>query len=253
MKTVTQGDVWNHYVDVAFPKVKESRPEVLNPGDEWAGNGAFWDLIVESTLLSHLPEDSVLIEIGSGAGKQTRRVLERMTDSRVFVFDVSSAFIRTLTSNLGDQFGNRLTITQLSDDHREIVNLMDEQGFRGKVDALYSYDAMVHVDMQSLMSYFISATKVLKKGGIVAMDVANILSDQGFEKCIRDVKNYYRFHGAACTKFQFMSPQMIDSVLSRLGFSVNFIDDNRGHCLFVAHFENPDIAKNALAKIDNAW
>ena len=222
-KNYNQGDIWDHYVKNSFPNVqkKQADRDLKFPGDEWQTD-KFWDYVFAE----------VFVEIGSGAGKQTDRILKQYPNSKVIAFDISAQFLDSYKERFSDQLNKRVFPFLLNGDFTYIYDTVKSLGYAGKVDCLYSMDAMVHVDLQHLISYWLSAALVLKDQGKLIMDVANYKTDKGFAKLMRDVKNYYRFHGAACTKFQFMSEDVIANILPKIGFLPKFYMDPRQYCLF---------------------
>ena len=66
-----------------------------------------------------------------------------------------------------------------------------QAGWRGQVDAVYSIEAMVHVDLQYLMAYLLTAAAALRPEGKLIMTLATMNSDHGFGKLLRDVRNFW--------------------------------------------------------------
>lgn len=248
------GDVWNEYVDELFPEAKaQSSAPLTNPGDEWM-NAEFWEETVDRTLFQNLEKsDPILVEIGPGAGKQARMVLAHYANPRVYAFDLSTSFQRVFKEAFPDQLDKSLFPVLLNEDYTQMLKVLQGAGVAGQVDAFYSYDAMVHVDLQSLVTYFITAMLTLADDGLIVMDVANIDSEPGFQKLLRDVKYYYGSHGAPCPKFMYLSPPIIDRVLGRLGFTVEFLDDARGHCMFVARLTDRARGLKSLEPVAEDW
>jgi len=230
-----QGDIWDHYVKNVFPNKKSNSDRELNyPGDEWA-KLEFWDQIYSDIFVPLVKSESkYFIEIGSGSGKQTIRTINNFDVRELHSFDISSEFIKVFNERFSDSLGKTVFSHKLNVDYYHIYQIMERRSLIDKVDCLYSFDAMVHVDLQHLVSYFITAAKVLKIGGYIIMDVANAASEKGKDKLYRDVKSYYRFFGAACTKFQFISPDIVEIILKDLGFEISHYPDPRGHALFSA-------------------
>lgn len=249
-----QADFWDHYTDHDFPaRQARSKMSLEMPGDEWMPR-EFWNKLVPTVLISRLDADEpVLVEIGAGAGKQTKIVLEHKPGAKIYSFDISASFIRSFEKYLGETAGDRVEAILLGKDWRQMLRDLSHRGAAGKVDAFYAFDAMVHVDLQALMAYFITAVHALKPGGFIVMDVADSTSDLGFSKLLNDVKHYYPFHGAPCAKFMFTSPAIIEDILVKLGFTVEFIPDERGHCLFVARLADREAGLRTLEPVAEDW
>lgn len=247
-------EFWNAYVDEDFPQRKVASGGSLElPGDEWMPR-EFWDKFVPEVLLARVPAgDPVFVEIGAGAGKQTKIVLEHKPGANIYTFDISASFISALKEYLADDVGKRVKPTLLGDDQRDILRRLDRDGLVGGVDAVYAFDAMVHVDLQALVVYFISAVFALKDDGVLVMDVANAESELGFRKLLMDAKTYYPSHGAPCSKFMFSSPSLIGGVLGKLGFDVEFLTDLRGHALFAARLTDRAKGLEALKPVAEDW
>ena len=82
---------------------------------------------------------------------------------------------------------------------------------------------MVHVDLQYLIVYLMSAALCLKEGGCLMMTLANAVSELGFKELIEDAKNRYETQDLPGSKFEWVSPEIAQGVLERLGFSVRFL------------------------------
>lgn len=254
-KNYNQGDIWNHYVQNSFPKVKEKQAErnLQYPGDEWQTD-KFWDYVFNEIFAKAIPKNAeYFIEIGSGAGKQTAKILEQYPNSKVIAFDISSQFLDAYKERFSGQLNKRVFANLLNEEFTFIFDTIKKMGLVGKIDCFYSMDAMVHVDLQHLISYWLSAALVLKDRGKLIMDVANYKTEKGFAKMMRDIKNYYRFHGAACTKFQFMSEDVVGSILPKIGFLPKFHKDPRQYCLFEGVLVERNLALDEIKNANLDW
>jgi cyclopropane fatty-acyl-phospholipid synthase-like methyltransferase len=107
----------------------------------------------------------------------------------------------------------------------EMYDAIRRRGWLREVDAFYSIDAMVHVDLQYLMAYIATAALALKQGGKLIMTLADATTDAGFRYLIDSIKPYYSRQSRPGGKFEFMSHDLIRSVLERIGFTVQFIPE----------------------------
>mgnify|MGYP000504206987 CR=1 FL=1 len=247
------GEVWDHYVDREFPLKRSAHPGAEVPGDEWSPP-ELWQDVLERTLFQRVTSSAPkLIELAPGAGKQTRLVLAHYADPTILAFDVSAAFLRTYREALDGEIGTRVFPAQLGDDHREILHAVERHKLSRRIDALYSFDSMVHVDFQQLMVFVITALFVLRKRGVVVMDLADIESEAGFERLIRGAPAHYHHHGAACGKFAFAHRAMVETALPRLGFDVEVMAHPLGNLLVVATLSDRSKGLDALGSATTDW
>jgi hypothetical protein len=88
---------------------------------------------------------------------------------------------------------------------------------------------MVHVDLQYLIVYLITAGLVLKPGGKVIMTLADVTTDANFNQMLEEIS--FTFPGQSnpmgTSKFERISPDILRSVLPRLGFAIDRLDTPR--------------------------
>ena len=99
-----------------------------------------------------------------------------------------------------------------------------------EVDAVYSIAAMVHVDLQYLMAYLVTAAAVLRPGGKLTLSLATAATDAGFQKLVEDVGNFWEAQAdpAGSSKFEWFSGTMVESLLPRLSrFEVDRVRSRR--------------------------
>lgn len=247
------GDVWDHYVDVVFPDKRARGADAQVPGDEWSPPEV-WRDVLSRTLFDRVRSDAPkLIELAPGGGKQTRLVLDHYADPTILAFDVSARFLDAYRAALGDEVGRRVFPARLGDDHREIAQAVEARRLTRRIDAIYSFDSMVHVDFQQLMAFVITGLFVLRKGGVIAMDLADMESAAGFERLLRDVPTHYRHHGAPSAKFIFAHRAMVETALPRLGFQIEILDHPLGNLLFVATLKSRRTGLDALGSGTADW
>ena len=227
-------DWWDHYVNEVFPKRKsQTGADLKYAGYEW-GAEANWKRLFEN-LFSRADVDSWknAVELGSGAGKYTAMVLARNTDCKVYAYDVSQAFLDACGERLSSyREAGRLTLQHLKGDRPdELLKRTTEHGLSRNLDALFSIDAMVHVDLQYLIVYFVTAALQLRPGGKLVITLADATSDQGFDKLMGDIRPFFAKQGAPAPKFEFLSPDIVTSVMARLGFEVDYLERARDMCL----------------------
>ena len=129
----------------------------------------------------------------------------------------------------------RLSTARLLPEWDHLARLVEGRGWQGSVDLVFSIDAMVHVDLQYLVAYWMAAATALRPGGRMIMSVADATSPHGFEKLMADVPTYFATQGKITSKFEWLCPPMVAHVLDRLGFDVRFFPKLAGRdCWFVA-------------------
>jgi cyclopropane fatty-acyl-phospholipid synthase-like methyltransferase len=226
MKKQTYGELWDRYVAESFPKLQESDSRLTYPGEEW-GNEQSWQRIFDKLFTpSGVANWDAAIEIGGGGGKYTERVLRANDKVRVFGFDVSKNFLDATASRLADHVrADRLTLTEIDPVAPDaMTTLIEQAGLKRKVDAMFSIDAMVHVDLQYLFTYWVNAAQVLKPGGRILMTLADPTTESGLQKITRDIRKFYKFQGRICPKFEYLSEEIVRYTLGQLGFEIESLD-----------------------------
>lgn len=208
---------WDHFVE------RHRTEEGKLPGDEW-GNPESWErvfrkLFVDNGAVSTWQRS---IEIGAGSGKYTAKVL-RASNAEILAADVSSRFQEVMCRNLRDQgLESRVEPVIIENRARFLLDRIDEKGWLGRVDAIYSIDAMVHVDLQHLIVYLMTASICLKPGGKLIMTLADCTTERGFNKMLREASNMFARQGLHTGKFEYISPEIVDSILPKIGFDIVF-------------------------------
>jgi SAM-dependent methyltransferase len=216
---------WNRYASNYKPT--EDRPW---PGDEWAGP-SHWANVFQNLFLSHLPSDTATaIEIGPGSGKYTLKFLEAFPGSKVIAADISPAYLEVLRERCAAEIQTGRLVPGLIEDHQSIDQLAAANGILpGTLDVMFSIDAMVHVDLQHLIAYWLSASRLLKPGGSLIMTVADATTDIGFAKLVQQAPSEFALLKQQTSKFEWMSPDLVKSVLGRLGFATRAVPDPKDH------------------------
>jgi hypothetical protein len=255
MKKQTYGNYWDGYVDDAFPRLLSSLGQVSNlthPGDEW-GTEQSWQRIFDKLFTpAGVSGWTSAIEIGGGGGKYTERVLRANDVVQVFGFDVSRSFLDATAARLaGDVAAGRLHLTEIDPLAPDaMLRRIEEAGLARKLDAMFSIDAMVHVDLQYLFTYWVNAALALKPGGRVLMTLADPTTINGFQKITRDIARFYKRQGRICSKFEYLSEEIVRSLLGRLGFEIELLEPWSYHpgrpardLYLIARLDRPDAAE----------
>jgi SAM-dependent methyltransferase len=167
------------------------------------------------------------VEIGPGSGKYTLKVLEA-SDSVVHGFDVSPEFLSVCATPCREAVDDERLFLHLLEGKwpDEMFGVLTELGWKRTVDAVYSIDAMVHVDLQDMVVYLLTAGAVLKPGGKLILTLADMTTDYGVRKLLEDISMF--FGKDVPGKFEWPSPDAVRNVLPRLGFKVVVFESEHG-------------------------
>jgi len=178
---------WDRYVETWTDTDAHRSGQYRWPGDEW-GSAQEWDQnFTRFFVPAGVSTWQRAVEIGQGSGKYTQLVLSR-SQARIRCYDVSRQFLKLC----GDRLHRMVEQGRLS------LNLLAAAGadelwrdlrrcdWARTVDVVYSMDAMVHVDLQYLMVYLITAGLVLKPHGKVILSLADATTDAGFQQLMAD-------------------------------------------------------------------
>jgi SAM-dependent methyltransferase len=240
-----RGKLWDDYVDRWPPEVGSGSPDLEWPGDEW-GNDTSWERMY-GWLLAPAGVDAWerAVEIGPGSGKYTVKVLE---NPRVAIrgYDISPRFLEVCEKRCADWIEEGRLSLHLLEGKRpnELLADLTACGWRRSIDALYSIDVMVHVELEYLMAYLITAAAALKPGGRLILTVANAASDDGFDKVLGDIRNSYPLDRADqdAGRFAWLSPEIVESIIARTGFRIDQMMHGRGrYVVVIATLERPEV------------
>ncbi len=224
---------WDHYA-----KMKKRSGDWW-PGDEW-GTPESWDRTFNNLFADHgVAAWRNCVEIGAGSGKYTLKVLEN-SQSHVMAADVSAGYQEVFCTRLTEAgLISRVSPVLLDNDSTTLYRAIEAKGWKGELDGFYSIDAMVHVDLQYLIAYLVTAAACLKPGGKLIMTLANCCSDRGFEKLIAETKNAFARIGKHSGKFEWLSPDAVRSILPKLGFDIDLLQTAGRDIALVATLRSP--------------
>jgi phospholipid N-methyltransferase len=231
---------WDRYAAHWAEFATERHPDLAKkegtwPGNEW-GTEESWERIFRTMFQDFgVANWKHCAEIGPGAGKYTSFVL-RNSACDIIAFDISPEYIKILCERLcQDIEAGRLHPVILEGQHAsEMFEQIRERDLVRGLDAVYSIDAMVHVDLQFLMAYLVTAALTLKLGGHLILTLPNALSSAGFESLLKGIVRFYPMQGQPSAKFEWLSVDLIRGLLERLGFKVNFVVPHPGGDLSVS-------------------
>jgi SAM-dependent methyltransferase len=236
MDAGTYGTQWDRYIGRSMDL------EVEWPGDEW-GDPAQWERLYQELFVAHGALDwKRAVEIGQGSGKYTLKVLQN-PDVHVHAYDVSAKFLAVARERCAEHVNSgRLELSEI--DASTPASLLDDLApWRRQVDGFYSIDAMVHVDLQYLTAYLLTAAAVLRPGGKLILTVATATTDVGFQKLLDDVTKQW---SDPLGKFEWLSGSFVESLLPRFGFDIDLLwEPQQGNSLsLVASLARPQVGSD---------
>ena len=237
------GRFWDYYVE-RFGALKASGPnaELAWPGDEW-GSPDLW----ERRFRNLFPPTAVegwrrAVEIGPGSGKYTSRLLAE-SSADVRGYDVSERFLDVCRERCRTHIeAERLSLHRLAAvDPAQLLDDLRDAGWGRRVDGLYAIDTMVHIDLQHLVAYWITAGLVLRPGGLLVMTLPDATHEPGFDKLLRDISWTFPVQGRplGSGKFEWLSPDLVASLLPRLGFRIERLEHDARDLEVVAELTDP--------------
>jgi SAM-dependent methyltransferase len=218
---------WDEYINRWDPtKIGDgSLPKGSWPGDEW-GTRTDWEQVFRSMFWNFGARDwRHCVEIGAGSGKYTKFLLEHSA-SDIAVFDISPAFLDALRQRLVPEVNAGRVIPVLLEGiaASEILDFLDDRRLTGRLDAFYSIDAMVHVTLQHLITYLLTAAVSLRKGGMFLLTLPNATSEKGFATLLSDARRCYSQQSDPnVPRFEWLCPDLVTGVFERLGFKTQFV------------------------------
>lgn len=227
-------DFFDDYVRNIFPARRAAaQADWAWPGDEWADQalreGTF-SRIVGNRQPSAWRE---VVEFGPGAGKYTAEVLAA-SPAHVSAYEISGGFVDVLQR----RFPAEITAGRLSVTH---VDWKDNEGllarFRGRAasaDLVFAIDVFMMMDFQSVLVYLLTAANMLKPGGRLVATFADGVSESGWTRMLRDVGRHSAFDPSPCTRFHWVTGEMLENVLPKLGFGDVRIDGGPENGLDIA-------------------
>jgi ubiquinone/menaquinone biosynthesis C-methylase UbiE len=240
------GRYWDYYIE-SWRKSPERYGENLEwPGDEWGHPGG-WDQLYNQLFQPAGVESwERAVEIGPGSGKYTLKVLGA-SNATVRAYDVSAAFLDVCRERCGEMIaGDRLSLHLLqAASADEMLNDLRRAEWGRQIDAVYSIDAMVHVDLQYLIAYLVTAALVLRPGGKLMLTLPDVTRGPGFAKLMKDIVWTFPSQGRAIGsgKFEWLSPDIVQSLLPRLGFQIDLLDDSQRDLRVAASLADPALAQ----------
>ncbi len=238
----TPKSFWDSYVD-RWPASHEGRRDVRWPGDEWQ-DAEEWDKrFGEMFEPAGVGGWERAVEIGQGSGKYTLKVLES-SPAVVRAYDISENFLRTCAERCSQQLRDERLFLRLLDGRSpgQLLADLDACSWRREVDAFFSIDSMVHVNLQNLTPYLITAAISLRVGGKLILTLANVWDPTGYRKLLGDIAVYFPAQGQPNSSFAWVSPQIVRFMLGNLGFEIDMLMKAPAELFIIASLADPVLA-----------
>lgn len=216
-------EFFDDYVRRVFPQRRaEQGGDWAWPGDEWVGKA-----VRESTYRLLLEEAGAAgwakaVEFGPGSGKYTQMLLERSA-AQVTAYEISPAFVETLEQRCAEHVASGRLRARVIDWAANDGLLSDLGEDCATIDGVFGVDVFNMLDWQSAFVYLISSACMLREGGKLAGVFADPGSVSGWERLVRDAGRHSAFSSAPSTRFHWVSRDMLEDALSRLGFRIDVL------------------------------
>lgn len=164
------------------------------------------------------------IEIGLGDGRYTAEVLRANPAVKLTVFDVSDRIMQAAAARMAEAVASgRLGFLPIDPLHPDgILAAFEREHLAREIDAVFSIDALVHVDLQYLVAYWLNAALLLRPGGWLVFSVADATTEQGFARLLAELAQGYANPGQVSDRLEYLSFGLIRPLLERFGFEVTF-------------------------------
>jgi SAM-dependent methyltransferase len=140
---------WNHW-------------DWSSAGEEWTASVEWKQALIDDVLERLIPDRSVLLEIGPGAGRWSRALLPRAT--RLILVDVSSRALELCRAEFAGATNVEYVLSAGSDLPGVASN---------SVDAVWSFDVFVHIAPADQAGYLREISRVLRSGGVAVIHHAD--------------------------------------------------------------------------------
>jgi SAM-dependent methyltransferase len=123
-------------------------------GEEWTVSTEWKQALIDDVLHAYLPPQSMLVEIGPGAGRWTEALLAMAR--HLVVVDISDRCIDLCRQ----RFAGAPNIELAVNDGKSLPGIAS-----GSIDGVWSYDVFVHIALPDIEAYLAEISRVLKPGG----------------------------------------------------------------------------------------
>jgi len=137
-------------------------------GEEWNHSPQWKQSLIHCVLEAEIPPNIAILEIGPGGGRWTGSLLERA--SRYIGVDISSACV----DHCRKKFGGDARATFVVGSGRDLAAVTD-----ASIDAIWSFDAFVHINREEVECYTREFARVLKPGAVAVIHHGAVGGKQG--------------------------------------------------------------------------
>ena len=164
------------------------------------------------------------IEIGIGDARFTAAVLRANPAVKLTVFDASDRVMQAAAAKLPEAVASgRLGFLPIDPLHPDgILTAFEREHLGREVDAVFSLDALQHVDLQYLLAYWLNTALVLRPGGWLVFSVADATTEAGFARLLADLPRGFANPGQVSDRLEYLSFGLVRPLLERLGFQVTY-------------------------------
>jgi SAM-dependent methyltransferase len=127
-------------------------------GEEWSVSEAWKRSVIDDVLGARLPVGGTTLEIGPGAGRWSEALLARA--DRLVLVDVTDRALELCRARLD----GAEHVTYVRTPGAELPGVED-----GSVDAVWSFDAFVHIAPVDVARYLEEIARVLRPGGVAVV------------------------------------------------------------------------------------
>jgi len=126
--------------------------------DEWTKSERWKNSVIEFVMLENIPPDHVVLEIGPGFGRWTRKLVE--ISHHLIVVDVTEKCIAHCKS----LFAGKNNVEFHVNDGRSLDVVADDS-----IDFVWSYDVFVHIEPPDIEHYLREFRRILKNDGLAVI------------------------------------------------------------------------------------
>jgi ubiquinone/menaquinone biosynthesis C-methylase UbiE len=123
-------------------------------GEEWSASPEWKAALVAEVLEPSMPAGGTILEIGPGAGRWSEALYDRA--AKLIVVDVSERALELTRERLGDDG----SVEYVHSSGSTLAGVPDES-----VDAVWSFDAFVHIAPPEVATYLDEIARVLRSSG----------------------------------------------------------------------------------------
>jgi SAM-dependent methyltransferase len=213
----TVSDGWENYA-----KNFEGKPGKFL-GDEWnepeligfdGAPNAIVPTLDRKVFQPYLGKCQVILEIGPGGGRFTKVLFPKC--QRVIAADTSP----TMLSLLQSRYETETSLKCVQLDGQGLGPIEDKS-----IDAAFSFDVFVHLELWDIFNYLCELKRVLKPGGKAIIHHGNSLSRLGWRRFVAETRQQLNTPKIWGT-FSFMSPNVFKELSERAGLHhINCITD----------------------------